>query len=314
MDDICGDGASDTMRNFAGAVMWKMRAQGDMTRQFVGYGSQERRFLPTVIFQLKGGALLHQDGSCRLAAGHFAYVDAGQSFELVGLEGNEQLCLTFPSSAILKQRFLARRAVAVSQESELDRLFVACAREAWELAQHMRPFEEGDMLRSLTSLCSLSTPFRDWSDRKVMSVRLTRTMRYIEMNLAEPWLTPAKVAAAQGVTRRYLDDLLRESGYSLSSWIWQRRTERAMAELHLYGGGVGNATKSILQIALDCGFKSSSHFCRRFIETFDISPRECRKKLLAGEVGLDGPVHYLGSGNPLSQTRRREMSHYTGPA
>jgi AraC-like DNA-binding protein len=104
-------------------------------------------------------------------------------------------------------------------------------------------------------------------------------MGYIEDNLAEGWLNPQAVADAQGVSRRYLDDRFGRLGLRIEGWIWERRLLRAREELALASRLGRNNGKTIIQIALDTGFKSPSHFSRSFSSRFGVSPREYRNTL-----------------------------------
>ncbi len=65
-----------------------------------------------------------------------------------------------------------------------------------------------------------------------VSWRVRSALAYIEMNLAEGSLTADRVARAQGVSRRRLDQILRGAlGVSVTAHIWNRRLEQAAADL-----------------------------------------------------------------------------------
>jgi AraC family transcriptional regulator, positive regulator of tynA and feaB len=113
----------------------------------------------------------------------------------------------------------------------------------------------------------LTTP----QEHSAEEARVRRAVRIIEDGLYDPALTPELVAQEQGVTRRYLDDLLkRYGGTSLSVTIRDARLERAAHALR------ARADVKLLTLALSLGFENQSHFARCFKERFGVSPSQFR--------------------------------------
>lgn len=110
------------------------------------------------------------------------------------------------------------------------------------------------------------------------SVRLAHRERargYILAHLADPALTPARVAQACGISRSYLHAVFRDSGRGVEETIISERLDRCRRLLtdpryrHL----------SIAQIARMSGFAHPSHFSRSFKERHGVSPRALRHPL-----------------------------------
>ncbi len=110
------------------------------------------------------------------------------------------------------------------------------------------------------------------SESSVEMVRVQRALGAIHRGLHESALTPESVAIEQGVTRRYLDDLLKRHGRkSLSAAIRDARLEWAAQTLRT------RTDLKLLTLAISLGFENQSHFARRFKERFGVTPSQFRK-------------------------------------
>ena len=104
------------------------------------------------------------------------------------------------------------------------------------------------------------------------AVLLARAKRYVHAHLGDPGLDLEQVAAASGLSVRYLSRLFQLDGLSFGRYLLQQRIERcrlALANPALHG-------LRISQIALDCGFNNLAHFSRVFREALGCSPSEYR--------------------------------------
>jgi AraC-like DNA-binding protein len=166
----------------------------------------------------------------------------------------------------------------------MNQAFFDCVRDLWENGAQLNPLQHGTVLSALISLSSITTAVQKATFDHSVPVRVGRAIAFIEHNLGQPWLNPKSIAESQQISRRHLDELFRQCGHRIESWIWERRLERAVEELSCYTDSKGFTRKTILQIALDLGFKSPSHFSRTFASRFGISPREYRKRAAGGSV------------------------------
>ncbi len=107
---------------------------------------------------------------------------------------------------------------------------------------------------------------------------LHRIRQTIEVLLADPDLTLAKVAQADGVSPRYLQKLFASAQESFSHYLLARRLERCRGDLASPLCG----QLSISQICYRWGFNSSAHFSRAFRDRFGVSPRDYRRSAGAG--------------------------------
>jgi AraC-like DNA-binding protein len=102
------------------------------------------------------------------------------------------------------------------------------------------------------------------------AVRLKAVLMILEKRFTEPDFSAQKLAAAAGLSERYVNELLYEAGASFTMRLNELRLRKA-AEL-LTRGGEGR----ISDIAFDCGFNDLSYFNRCFRRRFGLTPSAAR--------------------------------------
>jgi AraC-like DNA-binding protein len=108
----------------------------------------------------------------------------------------------------------------------------------------------------------------------VAAARLAAALSDIQGNFAQPGLTLTVVAQRQGVSPRYLQKLLEQSGMSFTAHVNELRLNRAFA---LLTDSDGDRAR-ISEIALSVGFSDISHFNRSFRSRFGDTPKGVRCK------------------------------------
>lgn len=109
------------------------------------------------------------------------------------------------------------------------------------------------------------------SETSVQAAHLSRINRVIAEHYADPELGPAAVAAACGISTRYLHELCRRDGTSLRERL--RETRLRAAERRLSSPG---DIRSVTEVAYSCGFSDASSFARAFRARFGLAPRALR--------------------------------------
>ena len=110
--------------------------------------------------------------------------------------------------------------------------------------------------------------------RPAMSdVLFTRITWYARRHLADPDLTPARIAAEHNISVRYLYKLFAEQHLSLEQWLIAERLKGAARQL----ADPANRHRSIAAIAADWGFLDPGHFTRRFRKAHGMTPRDWRR-------------------------------------
>ncbi len=104
------------------------------------------------------------------------------------------------------------------------------------------------------------------------AVRLKAVLTILEKRFAEPDFSAHKLAAAAGLSERYVNELLYEAGASFTTRLTELRLRQA-ADLLTRAGGGG---RRISDIAFDCGFNDLSYFNRCFRRRFGLTPSAAR--------------------------------------
>ena len=92
----------------------------------------------------------------------------------------------------------------------------------------------------------------------------------LERRFAEPDFSAQKLAAAAGLSERYVNELLYEAGASFTMRLIELRLRKA-ADLLARAG-----RRRISDIAFDCGFNDLSYFNRCFRRRFGLTPSAAR--------------------------------------
>ncbi|MBR2121247.1 MAG: helix-turn-helix transcriptional regulator [Afipia sp.] len=110
------------------------------------------------------------------------------------------------------------------------------------------------------------------SVRGLRSARLQGILAAIKKNFADPAFSSERVACAAGVSRRYVNDLLHETGSSFAERVLELRLQKARSML----ASACHDTTKINDIAFACGFNEVSYFHRCFRRRFGAAPNEFR--------------------------------------
>ena len=99
-----------------------------------------------------------------------------------------------------------------------------------------------------------------------------RALAYIDRRIGDPKLDPANIAAAIGVSTRYLHKVFELSEKSVSAHVRAKRLQRARDDL----ADERLRQRSISEIATRNGFADQSSFATCFKNKFGVSPRSVR--------------------------------------
>jgi AraC-like DNA-binding protein len=112
------------------------------------------------------------------------------------------------------------------------------------------------------------------SARGLRAARLRELVAIIEARFADRSLSTAMMSDRLGLSRRYVNDLLLESGKTFSERVLELRLQKARAMLSDFR----HDGKKVSDIALACGFNEIPYFNRRFRARFGCSPTQYRGK------------------------------------
>lgn len=228
--------------------------------------------------QLGGEGEARQDArAVRQRPGDMAVVDTTRPFELAFGGDFEQLSVGFPLELLGPRLAVPRAATAtlIAGDSGLGALI------AGQLRLLARPAlaldEEAATLLSeqLTALVALALGRAGTPPRSAgRALLLQAALDEVERHLADPGLSPGRVAHHVNVSSRYLHRLFADQGTTFTRWVLARRLECAHRDL----ASPTLAHLTIGQVAERRGFASRSHFSRAFRSHYGITPREHRRR------------------------------------
>lgn len=239
------------------------------------------------VFVRRGPLTISQFGrEVALPSGSFSLIDLASPFVLGHAEPTESFFLKAPT-AMLEPRFRDLRAhCAVTRPvgTGIGRIAADLFTSLSENAPAVGPREMAPLASQTLDLLGLvfeadgaDMPFAPAVGRA--GIR-RRALAYIDRRLADPELGPAEVAAAVGVSTRYLHRVFEDSERSVSAHIRFRRLQRCRDDLVDPRFGAFQ----IAAIARRHGFLSQSIFSSNFRKAFGVSPRDMRGARLRDEA------------------------------
>jgi AraC-like DNA-binding protein len=108
--------------------------------------------------------------------------------------------------------------------------------------------------------------------RGLRAARLQSILAAIRSGYADPAISSQRVGLKVGLSARYVNELLHETGLSFAERVLELRLQRARAEL----ADPRHDRRKVIDIAYDCGFNDVSYFNRCFRRRFGASPTQFR--------------------------------------
>lgn len=232
-----------------------------------------------LFLQLAGNSEIVQNGrTATLLEGDIAFFDATRAVSVRVSQRNRSLCLKFPQCflEILPERVNSLAAVRFSQAENLvsavHGFITTLDRDFYELSPRCRR-ELALLAIGVVSVLihghsgTLCAPRRSSTDKTVQDMQ-----EYIDAHLADPDLTPRKIAAAYFMSVRCVHRIFNDAGLTIAGWVQHRRLEQCRRDLtdpSMIDVPVGS-------IGQRWGFKTPSHFGRVFKDQIGLSPYKYR--------------------------------------
>ncbi len=234
----------------------------------------------SLLYVLSGAEILRFQGrEVFLPRDHFVLWDSGRRMDFALAQSLEKLTLVIPERQMRALLPSAQDYVGIPIDGGqgIRRLLTdhlrALKREIWQMSAGELTRIQSPTLELLARVYA-SVPCRQRPSRREATFK--RVQDFILGHLADPALTPARIARANGVSIRYLHLLFESIGTTAAAWIRGHRIERCRLDLanpHL-------APQSITEIAYRWGFSDAGHFGKVFRKLAGASPREFRKVAL----------------------------------
>jgi AraC-like DNA-binding protein len=233
-----------------------------------------------LILQQSGTMIVAQDGrDVRLVPGAATVVDTTRPYTLYLTEPVRQIVLHCPRHQ-LESRVRSMRAVTAACIAGGSPTGALLAGTLVTLARERRGFtppEAEAVGRYALDLLATSLEATPEARAAVFSrgsaALMTRINAFLRDNLADPGLSPTRIAEAHGISVRHVHRLFHESGDSVGAAIRRFRLDRCRADLE----DPRQRARSVTAIALRWGFNDSAHFSRVFRARFGLAPRAVRR-------------------------------------
>jgi len=255
-------------------------------------------------FQLSGRSLNSQSGrDALLEAGDFTLCDASQPYSVAFTEANHMLCLKLPAEALASRIDELDRVLCVPMSARRGgpATLAAFLRTVWD--QMDEPGDEvwadtvSGVILDLIDLAYRPAPARQAPPSAEEQWR-QKARAFIDEHLCDPDLGVGAVAAALGLSSRYVQLLFAASATTPSGYILDRRLSLAAERLR------DAPQRRITEVAMAVGFNDLTHFGRAFRRRFGVAPRDFR----AGVRPARWPAPAANDDDPAGRRHTRHES------
>jgi AraC-like DNA-binding protein len=227
---------------------------------------------------LSSGTSARQDGRiARLDPGDFTIIDSTCPFELNFTSDFDQISLAIPHELIAHTIPDPSRLTAVPVAG--DRGIGALAAES--VRRVLLDRHRGDRTRArivsdrLANLIALALGGSAAATRLgARALLLHAILDETDRSLADPDLTPARLAASIHISTRYLHSILSDHGITFGRWLTTRRLQRCHQALR----DPEHNEQEISEIALRNGDRDPSHFARAYRVRYETTPSATRRQ------------------------------------
>jgi AraC family transcriptional regulator, positive regulator of tynA and feaB len=225
------------------------------------------------LLQLSGkSAIIQNDQAVRLVAGDIALVDAARPVTFLGEAGVHWMSLRLPRQALVSHLgFEPRGGSFRPRGSRTGRLLsdvVAAALEEGESA--LSPADSYMQFAAYDLIGALFSPSDPLPVTRPTDKLFARICGMIRSGFSDPDFGPAEVAAAAGISLRYLQKLFTERGSTCNQFIYSLRLDHAA---HLLRRRASlDSGQPLSEIAYGCGFRDYGHFARKFRRRIGCAP------------------------------------------
>lgn len=232
-----------------------------------------------LVVPLSGEIWVSQDKKeTRVRAGQFYLLDPARPYQETITEDLTFIWMHIPRASVTSRigRIEAVTAMAFGNETPYARLtteYILSLSNVWDditgvAAEHANS--------AAIDLCTMAIWERTNQVRthstEHRTAQFQRAKTFIDHGLADQALTLDAVAAALGVSTRYVRALLSEGGLTYRQYVLEQRLARCAHDL----ADPRMANRTVTDIAYAWAFFDGAHFSRAFKAAYGVSPREYR--------------------------------------
>ena len=231
--------------------------------------------------QLSGQLRLSQHGRiATIDPGHYAVYDASEPASVTASDDYRSTCIRFP------KRYLGAREQALEHITATPfEVTAGLPAAVWGALISLNrnlgalgpngPAAVHDVMNMVSTLLLHELGQRP-EPAPGNELLLERVRDHIDAHLADPDLSPARIATAHYISPRHLHGLFEGTGTTVARWIRQRRVERGRRDL----ADPSQAHVPIAAIATRYGFRGPTRFTEAFKQNYGVTPAEFRREIL----------------------------------
>lgn len=220
----------------------------------------------------------HADGSTTLRAGQFVAFRGARACEFRHDEDIDLVAMYLPARAV--ERWLpgwpSAEFIAVENQQPEGRLSFDIARDLLNAGAQLEDSAAELVGETVTRLfarsLSTSSLLETVAPDELAEAGRRRVRQFCRDNLGAAGLTVDTIARGTGLSRASLHRLFKNQEYTLMQWVQLERLEacRRLLETRRV------PRRTLTEVALSQGFKTSAHFSAAFRQRYGLSPREYR--------------------------------------
>ena len=262
---------------------------------------------------LGGRALVVQDGrETILSPGDFALYDCARPYTIVGVTGFRMIVCVLPHAVLgLEPERVARlTATRIPGGDGIGWVLAPFLERVANLAIRDEVPETHERLAAsvvdlVESLC-ISMVGGDHPGLRSLSRAelLLRARAYAQAHLGDPSLSPAEIANASHVSKRYLHKLFEEDGTTVARWIRRGRLEGCRRDL----ADPGHRDETVTTIAARWGLTNPGHLSRLFRDAYGVTPTEYRASKSVATAPKQRALTRKGRARTLQRATRERLT------
>jgi AraC-like DNA-binding protein len=234
-------------------------------------------------FQLSGRSLNAQAGrEAVLETGDFTLCDASRPYQVRFTEANHMLCIKVPMASLTRRLGDVDALICkpVSGSAGAGAMLSSFLASLWSQIDHAEDTDWGQTVSEvILDLLTLAyRPLGEWPGAANGRAQwMAKARAVIEEHICDPELSVAAIAAAVGVSPRYVQMLFAAEGTTPSAFIQEQRLRLAAERLRRPDA------PCITEVAMAVGFNDLTHFGRAFRRRYGVTPRDYRDGLRAAQ-------------------------------
>lgn len=294
--DSSGFAGQVSRASLGGLELCEVSSDYEVARRTATHIARDRRQCFVLVLLRSGSLHVVQRGrECNLLPGMFVLFDLSTPYTYAHKERADVLDIKIPHSLLVAHlkdpyRFVATTRSALTGAGRITASFLSSLAGELSALPESNACTYGSRIVDLASLL-FETSVHDVpiGQSAVRAALYRRCISFIESQLADPDLNPEKIAAALGISVRYLHKIFQGSDESVGDLVRRKRLERARQILV----DAGQASLPVKEVAFRTGFRTQAHFATAFKQIYGVSPSEVRQLAPDSYLSGTGPTPLL---------------------